>query len=50
MFVVGEFHTKVGGCGSLTMLPVFRDKNAIGAVLKENDEAKLHYLTFPMTA
>lgn len=44
---MARVHPNSQNVARLTMLPMFGEVNAIGLVLKEEDEVKLSYLTFP---
>lgn len=46
----GEFRPTLDDVVSLTMLPIYGERNSMGAVLKGVDEDKLHSLTSAMAA
>lgn len=47
---MGEFTLVLKDVVTLMMLPMFGETNAMGVVLEVEDEMKLKYLTFSMTA
>lgn len=49
MATYGEFIPIVEDMARLTMLPIFREVNAMPVVLEKEDEMKLRYLTSTMT-